>query len=118
MTRVHADEVDVERGVPGPGPGSDFPAEGPARFRWQSRPYDVQAVLEHWVEAGNWWQCAVGSGSTGVMAGVSTEVVLGIDDGEREVWRVEAASRYGPVGVYDLRFEWGTGRWSLIRVHD
>lgn len=131
MTRLHADNIEVERGVLsrvvtgsdpiGPGPTDGDPSaaavEGPIRFRWNHRWYAVQAVLEHWVEAGSWWQ------RTG-RAGQSSGAVLGIDDGEQEVWRVEAgwragASRWsGSMGVYDLRFEWGTGRWSLIRVHD
>lgn len=43
----------------------------------------------------------------------------GIDDGEREWWRVEASpgSAAGS-GVYDLCFDWGSGAWSLARVLD
>lgn len=141
MTRVHADDVEVERGVLAPmgivdgaggqagtadGAGASHWAavEGPVRFRWQQRWYAVRAVLDHWVEAGNWWQRAGASARAGGSgpAGVALGVGLGIDDGEREVWRVEATpsrgGRIGAGGVYDLRFEWGTGRWSLIRVHD
>jgi hypothetical protein len=43
----------------------------------------------------------------------------GIDDGEREVWRVEAAAgRGGGIGVYDLCFDWSAGRWTLLRALD
>lgn len=118
MTRLHADDIAVERGVIDSGGvdsgGVDSSGghriEGPVRFRWGQHSYVVQARLDHWTEAGNWWQRAGRAGPAGS--------VLGIDDGEREVWRVEAGWRSGSMGVYDLRFEWGTGRWSLIRVHD
>lgn len=116
MTRRHADDVEVERGVlalradGSPDAVGSGGVEGPVRFRWRNRWYAVAGVLEQWVEAGNWWQRAGQPGPGGA--------ALGIDDGEREVWRVEAAGRNGVTGAYDLRFEWGTGRWSLIRVHD
>lgn len=110
MTRLHADGIEVERGVVDSG---GHRIEGPARFRWDQRSYVVRALLDHWMEAGSWWQRAGRAGQSGPAG-----AVLGIDDGEREIWRVEAGGGSGPVGVYDLRFEWGTGRWSLIRVHD
>ncbi|MGI8693730.1 MAG: DUF6504 family protein [Geodermatophilaceae bacterium] len=125
MTRLHADHIDVERGIVGPAAGPDAGpdagsgaerVEGPARFCWDHRSYAVHAVLDHWVEAGNWWRRAGRA-----RAGPGT-AVLGVDDGEREVWRVEArqlhAGRDAPVGVFDLNFDWSAGRWSLIRVHD
>jgi hypothetical protein len=129
VTRLHADNIEVERGVltdvvSGPDSAGAVavgnPAEGPIRFRWHHRWYAVRTVLEHWVEAGKWWQRAGRAGQSGAAACPRRDggVVLGIDDGEREVWRVEAGWRSGSMGVYDLRFEWGTGRWSLIRVHD
>ena len=133
MTRLYADEIKVERGIVagaplsggplsgGPpsgasGHGAPAPVEGPASFVWNRRCYVVHAVVEHWVEAGNWWR-RTGSGRAG------SGVVQGIDDGEREVWRVEASSRRAPgtnapTGVFELTFYWGAGRWSLTRVHD
>lgn len=121
MTRLHADDIDVERGIViggNVGGGGVERVEGPARFRWGGRSYAVHAVLDHWVEAGDWWRR---TGRTGSRAGPGG-AVLGIDDGEREVWRVEAqqqqAGRNAPVGVFDLNFDWSAGRWSLIRVHD
>ncbi|MBA2390416.1 MAG: hypothetical protein H0V67_09190 [Geodermatophilaceae bacterium] len=90
--------------------------EGPARFRWGQRLYAVHAVLDHWVEAGNWWR------RTGRSRTRPGGAVVGIDDGEREVWRVEARQLHtgkdAPLGVFDLNFDWSAGRWSLIRVHD
>lgn len=42
-----------------------------------------------------------------------------LDDGEREVWRVEAsAGRAFGTGVYDLSFDWSRGGWRLVRVAD
>ncbi len=117
MTRLHADNIDVERGIVYIGVGSGVErVEGPARFSWDQRSYVVDSVLDHWVEAGNWWR-RTGGPQTG--PGVAA---LGVDDGEREVWRVEArrvsAGRDCPVGVFDLNFDWSAGRWLLIRVHD
>lgn len=106
MTRLHADQIDVERGMVD---GGDHRIEGPVRFRWGRRSYAVHAVLDHWVEAGSWWK-QVG------------RTVGGIDDGEREVWRVEVQQRFAgrdaPVGVVDVNFDWSAGRWFLVRVHD
>lgn len=123
MTRLHAADVDVERGVVEVGVDTGVErVEGPARFRWDQRYYAVLAVLDHWVEAGNWWRRTgrPRAGPAGA-AGIA-DTAVGIDDGEREVWRVEArqlhAGRDAPVGVFDLNFDWSAGRWSLIRVHD
>lgn len=120
MTRVHAEQITVERGVVAAHTVrsvSDVGAgiEGPLGFSWRGRAYSVVEVLDHWLEAGAWWRRA---GRTGDPAGAGR--VLGIDDGEREVWRVEASTgrRTSPRGVFDLRCDGGSGQWSLIRVHD
>lgn len=124
MTRLHADDIDVERGMVARFPADcHVPAagriEGPARFCWGQRWYSVQAVLDHWVEAGNWWRRTARPAATPADPGVLGIGALGIDDGEREVWRVEATpGRGAPPGVFDLQCEGGSGRWSLIRVHD
>jgi hypothetical protein len=92
--------------VDGP-PGSAEPVEmvadeagEPAAFRWRGRRYAVHAVLARWVEALPWW------------------VDRGY--GQRYVWRVEATSRTGTSGVYDLyRVSRGEGcQWGLERVID
>ncbi|CAN5173329.1 hypothetical protein BH20ACT5_BH20ACT5_20530 [soil metagenome] len=103
MTRLYTEDIAVRRGeVDG--------VEGPAQFLWGQRLYAVRAVLDQWVEAGSWWRQ-----SDHRPAGAQ----LGVDDRERELWRVEAsAGRSGPVGVFDLCFSWSDGRWSLTRVHD
>ena len=95
------EEVQVERGP-----------LGPAQFwRGQSR-YVVGELLDSWVETAPWWQRgAAGAG------GASAELVA-----SREVWRVEAVqagrSRMSFAGVFDLSWESGDNRWSLVRVHD
>jgi Family of unknown function (DUF6504) len=91
MVRRYDDPVDVRR-----------EDERPGQFLWRGRLYVVRGILAHWVEAGRWW------------AGAAE-----IDDGEREVWRVEAAAgRGGGIGVYDLCFDWSAGRWTLLRALD
>lgn len=103
MTRLYAEAIAVMRGrVDG--------IEGPAQFLWAQRLYVVRAVLDQWVESGSWWQQAAHRSGGGL---------LGVDDRERELWRVEAAAgRSGRSGVFDLCFCWSDGRWSLVRVHD
>jgi hypothetical protein len=75
--------------------------EEPAGFVRGRRHYQVRSVLAHWVEARPWW---VGLESAG--------------QAEREVWRVEASVDHGEIGVYDLQFDWSSGRWSLAGVLD
>jgi hypothetical protein len=42
-----------------------------------------------------------------------------LDDGERELWRVEArAGRMATPGIYDLSFDWSANRWHLVQVMD
>lgn len=132
MSRRYDDPVDVRR-------RNDVPAE----FLWNGRLHLVRAVLAHWVEAGAWWSGAavhalhgtpavVGAGDDGLGhtfdagpfdagAGIPEPAggSLAVDDGESEVWRVEAsAGRSAGSGVYDLRFAWSTGSWTLARTLD
>lgn len=138
MGRRYADLIDVRRRD-----------DAPAQFLWRSRLYVVKAVLEHWFESGQWWASASAMAlSTGSDAaapvgdltlasipaspkwaqrawgepapdvGASTGPA-GIDDGEQEFWRVEAAAgRSASLGVYDLCFLWSLGSWQLVEVHD
>jgi hypothetical protein len=104
--RSGQDAVNHRYRIEGPG-GSGEPVEmvqdgagEPAAFRWRGRRYAVHAVLASWVEALPWW---VDRGC-----------------GQRHVWRVEATSRTGTSGVYDLyRISSGHRRhWGLERVID
>jgi hypothetical protein len=62
----------------------------------------VRAVLGHWLEAGGWWR----------RGGA-------VDEAEQEIWRVEAGvGRSGPLGVFDLRFDWSKNGWTLARAID
>ncbi|MDP9431189.1 MAG: DUF6504 family protein [Actinomycetota bacterium] len=63
-----------------------------------------------------WGQRAWGEPAPDVGAAVG---VATIDDGERELWRVEAsAGRHAGIGTYDLCFDWSAGAWSVVRVLD
>ncbi len=105
MTRRFQDSIDVRvdgrrDGGADPGPDAPDPAGGrPVWFRWRGVPYTVIAVLSHWIEIGCWWN-GQGPGS------------------EYVVWRVEAARRRGPPGVYDLSRRTGDDRWFLTRSFD
>jgi hypothetical protein len=107
MSRRYGDAVEVRR--------SD---DAPAEFVWRGRLYSVRAVLGHWMEAGGWWGRAVPDRGGA------------LDEGEQEIWRVEAcpnrptrgiearAGRAGSPGVFDLRFDWSGGGWTLARALD
>ena len=75
----------------------------PVAFVRRHRGYVVRSVLAHWWET----QAAADVASVG-----------GVQDDERELWRVEATTRSGTVVVADLCFAWHTGRWTLAAVVD
>jgi hypothetical protein len=95
------EEVQVERGP-----------VGPVQFWRGSSRYVVGELLDSWMETAPWWRQVTASGE-----GASAELVS-----TREVWRVEAVragrSRMSFAGVYDLSWDAGDNRWSLVRVHD
>ncbi len=63
-----------------------------------------------------WAQRAWGEPAPDVGAAVGP---AGVDDGEREWWRVEAAAGSAAgSGVYDLCFDWSRNAWALARVLD
>ncbi len=63
-----------------------------------------------------WAQRAWGEPAPDV--GVSA-VPVPLDDAEQEFWRVEARAGSGASpGVYDLSFDWSSGCWLLVEVHD
>ena len=63
-----------------------------------------------------WAQRAWGEPAPDVGASVGP---AGVDDGERDWWRVEAGTGASSgTGVYDLCFDWARGAWSLARVLD
>jgi hypothetical protein len=113
--------------------------DGPEQFLWRGRLWKVRAVLAHWVETGPWWQ----SGGARAVIGSDEPVtetggegpggLRGADLlGERELWRVEAGRGPGADGavdgsidggidgggVFDLAFDWSSGRWALVGCAD
>jgi hypothetical protein len=122
--RRYDDTIEVRRGLVNG-------TEAPEQFLWRGRLWLVHDVMAHWVETGPWWeqreaQAVLGtdtgsvSGSSGVSGddgSVCTDLL-----GEREVWRVGAASgrmgfragvASGQRGIFDLVFDWGAGSWRL-----
>lgn len=89
------------------------PDGDPVAFRWRGRYYAVTAVIARWVEALPWWVDGA-SGQAG------DRVTGPLAHQQRQVWRVEAASRPGIAGVYDLgrRRRPTPGGWVLERVLD
>ncbi|HWM00102.1 MAG TPA: DUF6504 family protein [Nocardioidaceae bacterium] len=125
--RRYDDTIEVRRGLVNG-------TEAPEQFLWRGRLWLVHDVMAHWVETGPWWEqreaqavlgtdtgsapSAPGSyGSSGDDGSVCTDLL-----GEREVWRVGAASgrmgfragvASGQRGIFDLVFDWGAGSWRL-----
>lgn len=76
-------------------------------FRWRGRRYEVRAVLAHWVEATAWW---------GEQRGSSLGSSSGWAPSRRVIWRVEAVTRTGMAGAYDLAAS--AEGWQLLQVMD
>jgi len=93
MDRVYGEPVNVQAREDG----------RPARFVRRDRLYTVRAILEHWVVNREWWRDPQAEpGERG--------------QSELEFWRVEAASGPGlTAGVYELRRDAATDRWTLRR---
>lgn len=120
--RIYDEPIDVRRGVVSG-------QEAPEQFIWRDKLWVVTAIVSHWVETGAWWQQAGVAELLGVAAAPGDrwrEAPSGADLlAERDVWRVEAArgrlARFvGPhaSGVFDLCFDWASGRWTLTRTLD
>jgi hypothetical protein len=76
--------------------------EQPAAFLWRGRRQVVRDVLGHWWQTGPWWE----------------RLDSGVDDDEREVWRVEAVAAGRSPVVVELSFSWSTATWSVLAVLD
>jgi hypothetical protein len=108
MTRRHADPVEVRTH-----------ADVPAQFLWRGRLYAVAEVLACWTESGCWWRAPAVTALSSGEASSSSGGPVGVDDGERTWWRVEAAAgRSSGSGVYDLCVDTASGGWSLARILD
>jgi hypothetical protein len=76
-------------------------ADAPEEFLWEGQVHRVRAVLTH----------RAAPEAVSVPAGATAEVDAG------EVWRVRAsAGRHGYRGVFDLRFDWAAGRWTVTHI--
>jgi hypothetical protein len=72
--------------------------DAPEEFFWQGQVHRVRSVIAH-------------------DAPQDVRRPASGDAGREEVWRVKAsAGRHNYPGVFDLRFDWTAGRWTVIRV--
>lgn len=72
--------------------------DAPEEFLWRGHVHRVRAVLAH-------------------DAPQETERLASGGAGREEVWRVKAsAGRHSYPGVFDLRFDWTAGRWTVVRI--
>ena len=120
MTRLYGEPAQVHRGWIGRQEGVDG-EDGPAQILWRDRLYLVREVLAHWVETTPWWQSARVRSLYDAGTALATEAPgrPALDDGEREVWRVEArAGRLAPSVVLDIALDAATGHWQVLRTHD
>ncbi len=79
------------------------------------RPAGDDLVLDSLPPSPKWGQRAWGEPAPDLGAAVA---VAAVDDGERELWRVEAAAGGCGAGVFDLSFDWSAGGWTVARVLD
>ena len=120
--RRYDDTIEVRRGLVNG-------TEAPEQFLWRGRLWLVHDVMAHWIETGPWWEQREAQAVLGTDAGSVSSDTSGADGqvctdllGEREVWRVGAASgragfragvASGQRGIFDLVFDWGAGSWRL-----
>jgi hypothetical protein len=81
----------------------------PVAFVRRHRGYVVRSVLAHWWETGPWWETQATSDVTSVG---------GVQDDERELWRVEAVAPGRSSVIVELAHSWSTGRWTVAAVLD
>jgi hypothetical protein len=71
--------------------------DAPAEFLWEGQVHRVRSVLAHEPPPGEGEACR-GAGND-------------------EIWRVRAsAGRHRQPGVFDLRFDWTAGRWTVTHI--
>jgi hypothetical protein len=123
MVRRYEESIEVRTGVGvddmatrsrGPQEGvGDLKVQDPSPSAcvWRGRLYLVRNVIGHWQERRAWWREALDS---------DEEVAAhGLNNLEREVWRVEASpGRLASIGVYDLAMGGLARSWRLLRVAD
>lgn len=81
----------------------------------EARLPDGDLILGSLPPSPKWGQRAWGEPAPDVGAVTGAAAV---DDGERELWRVEAAAGGCGAGVFDLSFDWSAGGWTVARVLD
>jgi len=81
----------------------------PVAFVRRHRGYVVRSVLAHWWETGPWWE---------TQAAADVTAVGGVQDDERELWRVEAVAPGRSSVIVELAHFWSTGRWTVAAVLD
>ena len=68
------------------------PGGVPVSFKWAGGRYRVKEVLDHWLEAGRWWE----------------------QESEKATWRI--ATLEG--GMFELTFDPAAKRWHLYKAYD
>ena len=81
----------------------------PVAFVRRHRGYVVRSVLAHWWETGPWWE---------TQAAADVASAGGVQDDERELWRVEAVAPGRSSVIVELAHSWSTGRWTVAAVLD
>jgi len=72
--------------------------DAPAEFLWEGQLHRVRSVIAHESPHDTEHEACSGAGND-------------------EVWRVRASiGRHGYPGVFDLRFDWTAGRWTVTRI--
>jgi len=80
----------------------------PVAFVRRHRGYVVRSVLAHWWETGPWWEAP----------DLTAPEATGVQDDERELWRVEAFTPGRSSVIVELAHFWSSGTWTVAAVLD
>lgn len=89
--------------------------DGPKRFRWRNRSFEVTQILRHWWEATPWWQQSEARALRGDEVAMFSGESL-----ESEIWLVTARprGRGTPDGMYEVALQASRREWLLRAVVD
>ncbi|TSA48139.1 MAG: hypothetical protein D4R50_01740 [Actinomycetales bacterium] len=74
-------------------------------FIYKGRKFQIHAIVSRWRESGGWWN-RISDGSSHL----SEENIF--DDGDRAIWRVEAAPE-GALNTFEIELDEITKIWQI-----
>ena len=104
-------EQSVPEPAQSPSPAQVLAPEGePTEFIYKGRRFHIHATLSRWRESGGWWNRIDDGGVA--RAHSKNADLLSLNDGDRAVWRVEAAPE-GALATFEIELDEITGTWKI-----